>query len=206
MATLSTETFPGADGAVWPATWTTVVGSGGSATQQGGAGRLVTPASMYNRGQVAATLTGMSLVTNTELTGRFRQPVVGAEQYHLIALRTPGPRYTSGGLQGAPMSGFYFTVFNGGFALLRAYDGAAIGPKPASPACGRRDPSSEPGPRARSGSCNRWEGLPSLGPRRPRLGRGRSRLRPRSPAWRRRERAASRRRSSPIRVKRGSRR
>jgi hypothetical protein len=76
MTTLATETWTGADGAAWPAQWTT---RGGTLTIQGNAGRLAPSAVGYTYSR--ADLTGMPLADNIEVSGTLVGTFDAVEQY-----------------------------------------------------------------------------------------------------------------------------
>ena len=84
---LFTETWPGANGAAWPAAWTTSTGNG-TADTQNGAGRLA-----YNdvtNAYARAELTGLASLTDAELLVSYTWSSTTAGEYLNLFLRGSG--------------------------------------------------------------------------------------------------------------------
>jgi hypothetical protein len=88
-----TETWPGANGASWPAQWTTT-GAGGTSTVNGAnQGLQVTPATAYTLAP-SQYLSGMAPVVDSETTVTI-YPASTEEHYAVLNLRSDGERGTS---------------------------------------------------------------------------------------------------------------
>ena len=91
MPNLASETWTGADGAAWPAQWTSTLNNSTTATIQANAGRLTfNTNSGYNYGALTS-LSGMSAATvATDVTLRISFSQVTAESYFWIGVRKSG--------------------------------------------------------------------------------------------------------------------
>lgn len=130
-ALLATETWPGADGASWPAQWT-ITANSGTATVQSGAGQLTSPASSFGVGAMAY-LSGMPARQTLNLTMTVTWASV-AEQYTTIALGADG---TVIGGTSVPANGYCVLIDPRGFLVVkRSVSGTATDIGNATPSIG----------------------------------------------------------------------
>jgi hypothetical protein len=116
---LFSDGFTGANGAAWGAGWTTSIGSGGTATQQGGTGQLAitNTSGSYSR----SLLSGLAARTNSDTLFSYKFSAATASAYFSVYTRG------SGGWQNEyrPRSGYglEFSASSSTVSLIRNANG-----------------------------------------------------------------------------------
>jgi hypothetical protein len=118
---LYAATFDGADGAAWPAAWTTSTAAGGTAALQGGAGRLAfgTASGSYARAQ----LTGLAARADADVTFSYQWRDAAAKGYLGVTLRGSGG--WSGAYRPATGYGLELSSTSTSLVLRRTVNGTA---------------------------------------------------------------------------------